>query len=559
MSTRQPSLLYTSSSYNIKDHGGKGDGKTKDTAFIQQTIDACARAGGGTVYFPPGIYLTGTICLKNNVTLWLEAGATILGSADLKWDYDPIHLIYARKAKNISICGQGTISGNLSAFERLAAEFRQSIPGWTAHGLWPWRPRCSVHFFCCDNVRVDGVSFVQGGATTLGLIGCTNVDLHHLKIDSWSESCCEDAINILSCRQVHVTGCSINSSDDPICIYQGCPWFDYPLGDGLEDLSDQELADYPNEGITISDCVLRTRCNGIRVNGSRGGKISNVCFNNIVIDGAAIGINIKNFYAIGVPPVGALTWNNPGSTEIENVSFSNMMIRTSGVHSMHPFLILNEDFIGKKEKGCGNIRNISFSNCHFCTDITSSQTLGTGIISGSKDLFVDNIAFSNVELEVIGRFDEKFKNRIREEVYYPFEGYRGELYPRPADADFENPRDFPYGIYCRYARNLRFHDVVMRNRSSVRWKHAARFDHVTNPVLRHLDVFPAEAVDRTVVGSHDVTEMRLESGIGQENITPNPSQSWNPPSMYPLVLAENMKSAFEKQYGDLFARQPEHQ
>lgn len=101
-------------------NGAKGDGKTKDTRAIQQCVDDCFDAGGGVVYLTPGVYLTGTIILKSNVTLYLDAGATLLGSTDLS-DYAPQpgpdpkndandkHLIFARNAENISICGTGVI------------------------------------------------------------------------------------------------------------------------------------------------------------------------------------------------------------------------------------------------------------------------------------------------------------------------------------------------------------------------------------------------------------------------------------------------------------------
>src|SRR5262249_34488686 len=68
---------------NVKDFGAKGDGVTLDTAALTRAIDTCARAGGGTVYFPAGTYLSGTLHLKSHVTLWIDSGATVLGSNNL--------------------------------------------------------------------------------------------------------------------------------------------------------------------------------------------------------------------------------------------------------------------------------------------------------------------------------------------------------------------------------------------------------------------------------------------------------------------------------------------
>ena len=70
------------STFSIRTHGATGDGQTLDTPAIQATIEACSQAGGGTVYIPAGNYVTGSISLESNITLYLDAGATLLGSQD---------------------------------------------------------------------------------------------------------------------------------------------------------------------------------------------------------------------------------------------------------------------------------------------------------------------------------------------------------------------------------------------------------------------------------------------------------------------------------------------
>src|SRR6266436_5791026 len=79
--------------FNVHDYGATGDGHTLDTVALNQTVEACARAGGGTVYLPPGNYLTGTVELKSHVTLELDAGATILGSENPA-DYPPTKSVW---------------------------------------------------------------------------------------------------------------------------------------------------------------------------------------------------------------------------------------------------------------------------------------------------------------------------------------------------------------------------------------------------------------------------------------------------------------------------------
>ncbi len=65
---------------DVKTFGAKGDGKSLDTSAINKAIDAAAAAGGGAVYFPSGAYLSYSIHLKSNVSLYLSEGASIVAA-----------------------------------------------------------------------------------------------------------------------------------------------------------------------------------------------------------------------------------------------------------------------------------------------------------------------------------------------------------------------------------------------------------------------------------------------------------------------------------------------
>ena len=112
-------VLLSQAVCDVKASGAAGDGATVDTAAINRAVAACHAVGGGTVRFPAGVYLTGTIHLKSNVTLRLDNGATILGSQrveDYRWPEGErdwyAALILGQDVENVALVGPGTINGN---------------------------------------------------------------------------------------------------------------------------------------------------------------------------------------------------------------------------------------------------------------------------------------------------------------------------------------------------------------------------------------------------------------------------------------------------------------
>ena len=116
--------------YNVRVFGAKGDGKQLDTIAINKTIEAAAAAGGGTVYFPAGDYLSTSIRLQSNIALYLDQGATIIAAEtnatakydppepnqwDAYQDFGHSHwhnsLVWGEDLENVSIAGPGRIWG----------------------------------------------------------------------------------------------------------------------------------------------------------------------------------------------------------------------------------------------------------------------------------------------------------------------------------------------------------------------------------------------------------------------------------------------------------------
>ncbi|NCB05121.1 MAG: hypothetical protein EOM69_06315, partial [Clostridia bacterium] len=102
----------------------RGDGKTLDTEAIQRALDDAAGTGG-TVRLPRGVFLSGELFLRSDLTLWIDRGATLLGTQDhsqypLMTPCDSLcahrqlgrGLIYGEGVHNVRVTGGGTIDGN---------------------------------------------------------------------------------------------------------------------------------------------------------------------------------------------------------------------------------------------------------------------------------------------------------------------------------------------------------------------------------------------------------------------------------------------------------------
>ena len=147
------------------------DGKTLTTSGLQRLIDECAQKGGGVVSIPAGNYLTGTLRLRNNVTLHLEKGARLIGSTNIK-DYPEQGrrkaLVFAEKVNNIAITGEGEIDGSGVAFNK----------GNDA----PNRPTL-VLLFDCNNVNVNGVKLSNSAFWTFRFVRCDGVDINKVYVE----------------------------------------------------------------------------------------------------------------------------------------------------------------------------------------------------------------------------------------------------------------------------------------------------------------------------------------------------------------------------------------
>ena len=245
---------------DIQEMGAVGDGKTLCTAAIQKAIDRCADSGGGTVYFPPGRYLSGTVVLKSHVTLELEESAMLLGSTRLE-DYPALpsriqsrtnryairSLVYAEDLGGIAIVGRGTLDGNGSAFFDKSHDGNQPL---------------LARVINCRDVLVENIRLQNAGFWNQHYLACRNVKLRGIRV--WNHATYNvDGVDIDGCRDVIVSDCILDADDDALCL--------------------KSTLEQPCENILVSNCVISSHCNAIKMGTDSSSGFVNVTITNCAI------------------------------------------------------------------------------------------------------------------------------------------------------------------------------------------------------------------------------------------------------------------------------------
>jgi hypothetical protein len=325
---------------NVKDYGATGDGKTKDTVALQQTIERCSMFGGGEVVVPAGDYLTGAFELLSNVVLRLEEGATLNGSPDVKTDYPLrqvrweghfmkayIGFISATDAENIGIVGPGKIIATPAIVGRLERPSGMRLPP-------------LIEFINCKNVTVENCYTEQTGMWSIHPQYCENVTFKNVVVKSGA-----DGIDVDSCKHVTIDGCDFDTTDDCISLKSGR---------GLEGYTIAR----PTEDVHISDCTFRDKvwaCIGIGSETSggirgvhvdhckclgagtfaiyiksrpgRGAFIEDIYMNDLEVFGATLGFLRFNILNSGVTDTPNLVPGDAGIPTIRNFHFSNIKVK----------------------------------------------------------------------------------------------------------------------------------------------------------------------------------------------------------------------------------------
>lgn len=370
----------------ISECGIKPSEDLVQTKAIQDAIDKCEATGGGTVYFEPGTYRTGTLYLRNNTYLFLPPAARIKGSDNLEDYNEPYawpqnmpkwpeyqggqHLIVMLEIENSGIRGGGIIDGNGRHFGY------KEEPGFI-------RPGQMVYLCESKNIRICDVELLNSCHWTCFVHGCEDVIITGVHIKNNPDISNSDGIDLDCSRRVVISDCIIDSQDDCITFRGENGLRGFALKDETKCL----------EEITVSNCQLRTAgCNAFRI-GVGNKPIRNCRISNIIIKDSAKGICLESRY----------TFNHGDKigTPIENISFSNLYI-----DARIP-IYLSSFCNGVTEDPAPPIKNITFTNM----DIFANNHI---VVQGNDGAIVDNISFNNVNMTMKDVTKEKGMFGFRE-------------------------------------------------------------------------------------------------------------------------------------------------
>ncbi len=376
--------LDSTTAFNVRAFGASGNKEDDAQPAIQRAIDACAAAGGGTVYFPPGAYTSGTIHLRSHVRVHVEAGATIYSSKD-RARFDKHGLFYGENLQNISLEGRGTIHGQADYVHRL-----HDIQDWYIRPNQLLAEQAGVPLMRafptpesygnlvllahCADVRIEGLSFLHSPSWTMHLFGCDRLVIDGVYVHtSLQDGVWADGIDPDGCKDVRISNCTIETGDDALVFYSG-----HSYGPAR-----------PCENITVTNCRLSSASSALKFCDGNELAIRNVTIDNCVITGSNRGIAFMVF---------------DGGT-LENVIISNVTVECKpfdwfwwgDADPIHFNMIRRSEIdpnIDKaKEPPIGKMRNITLRN-------VIARGPGPCRIHANPDSPLENITLENIQLTV---------------------------------------------------------------------------------------------------------------------------------------------------------------
>ena len=431
-----PVINDVSGFYNVKQFGAKGDSINFDTDAINRTIEAASSAGGGTIYFPAGKYLSFSIHLKNNITLFLDNGAILIAADpnqgkggydapepnefDKFQDFGHSHwhnsLIWGENLQNIAIIGHGLIDGK-----------GLTRSGNTKEGI----ANKAIALKWCRNVILKDISILTGGHFCLLATGVDNFTIDNFKIDTN-----RDGLDIDCCQHGHISNCSVNSPfDDAIVLKSSfalgvarftedvtitnCSVSGFDIGTFLNGTYKRENAGkVPDRGVVTGRIKLGTESNG----GFRNITVSNCAFE----------------FCRGL----ALETVDGGI--LEDISISNITMRD--VMGSPFFLRIGSRMRGPAGTPVGVLRRINISN----VVAYSSNPDYASLLLGIPGYKIEDVRMDNITILVKGGAPKEQAALVVPE--------KENAYPDPQEF-IKIPA---YGFFIRHVKNISMTNIDLK-------------------------------------------------------------------------------------------------
>jgi hypothetical protein len=408
---------------DIRAFGAVGDGQTLNTQAIQRAIDACHAQGGGKVAVRRGAYLTGTICLKSNVLLEVEAGARLMGSPDIR-DYGltvaGLHynarilsmgmiydrcLIYAEDAENIGLVGGGTIDGQ-------GGLVRKVFPN--PDDPQKRRPML-VRFSNCRGITLRDVTLLDPACFTAYFVRCRDMRVEGITIHS-RHTPNGDGLDFDGGEDVLIANCHLDCGDDAISLKPMHP-------------------DWPSQRFLIHNCVMTTEWAAIRLGPESRGDLRDIVVSNCVFHDCRDGLKIQS---------------GEGAV-MENLLFSNLIM-----HDVNRplFVTLNRFSFSAHEASArppiGGLRNIQCSNIRAIArrgDPTNPFDQPCVAVVALPGAHIENVTLQNVHLTMPGGGQAADATRLEVPELLDFAG----LWPETRHFEGSLPSA---AIYLRHVRGI---------------------------------------------------------------------------------------------------------
>lgn len=462
------------SNYNVRNYGAKGDGKTLDSPAINAAIEDAASDGGGQVYLPAGIYLSGSIRLKSNIDLHLAPGCIILAAPAEMKAYDESEsfggfpeyqdgghtyfhnsLIWAEGESNISITGHGMIDGE--GLTRMDTERAGNLQGGSIG-----TGDKAIALKKCRQVTLRDFKVYRGGHFAIIMTGCDLSTLDNLTIDTN-----RDGIDIDCCKYLTMTNCKVNTPHDDAIVLKSSYALKKPV---------------ICEHIAVSNCNITGYKCGTLLDGTYvPEKVNWVCGRfklGTESNGGYRNISLTNstfMYSSG------LAFEVVDQGIMENIVVSN--ISMSHVHH-YPIYITTgcrnrgPKEVTRKSSACDiQISNLVADDC---------DSLCSIIVTGMPEEPIRNVFLNNVRLKFRGGGAKELLNKEYRE--------QGTNYPEPKFAG-ETPA---YGLYARHVVGLHANDLTF-SYMNPEFRPSVVLDDVKDATLRDILALTEDGIDKIVL------------------------------------------------------------